>query len=82
MLESRSNRRGVTRATNVTLSAALVEEAKSLGVNISLAATSGLEQAVARKRAERWAEENREALESYNQFVEAHGLPLNDHRLF
>jgi antitoxin CcdA len=82
MLESRSNRRGATRATNVTLSAALVEEAKLLGVNISLAATSGLEQAVSRKRAERWAEENRDALESYNQFVEAHGLPLNDQRLF
>ena len=81
VLES-ANRRGGTRATNVTLSAALVEEAKSLGVNISVAATTGLEQAVSRKRAERWAEENREALESYNQFVEARGLPLNDHRLF
>jgi post-segregation antitoxin (ccd killing protein) len=32
--------------------------------------------AVARKRAEAWLAENREALESSNAFVEAHGLPL------
>ena len=80
-----SNRRvrgTATRATNVSLDAALVAEAKSLGVNISLASAWGLEQAVAKARAERWIEENRAALDSYNAYVEANGLPLDDLRLF
>lgn len=75
-------RSGVTRPTNVSLSAALVDEARTLGVNISLAAARGLEQEVAQKRAERWLEENRAALDSSNEWMEAHGLPLIDLRLF
>ncbi|MEP7130345.1 MAG: type II toxin-antitoxin system CcdA family antitoxin [Sphingomicrobium sp.] len=77
-----SGLRGRARPTNVTLNAALVDEAKALGVNISLAAASGLEQAVAKYRAEIWAEENAAALASYNDFVEENGLPLEKSRLF
>lgn len=72
----------LTRPTNVTLNASLVDEAKELGVNISLAAASGLEGAVAKKRAERWLEENAAALDSYNRYVEKNGLPLEKLRLF
>jgi antitoxin CcdA len=71
-----------TRPTNLSLSAALVDEAKELGVNISSAAASGLEQAVAKRRAERWLDENGAALESYNEFVRKNGLPLEEFRLF
>lgn len=69
-------------ATNVSLNAELVAEARALGVNISQASARGLEQAVAAARAQRWAEENRAALESSNAFVEAHGLPLQSLRQF
>ena len=78
----RSKRKGGTRPTNVSLGADLVDEAKALGVNISLAAASGLEQAVKQARAERWLEENGAALDSSNEWMEANGLPLADLRLF
>ena len=71
-----------TRPTNLTLNAAHVEEAKELGVNISLAAAVGLEQAVAKRRSERWLKENGSALSSYNEYIEANGLPLEKYRLF
>ena len=71
-----------TRATNLSLRAALVDEAKELGVNISLAAARGLEEAVKRARAERWLVENRAALDAYNEYVEKNGLPLEKLRLF
>jgi antitoxin CcdA len=71
-----------TRPTNLSLSAALVDEARALGVNISVAAAFGLEQAVAKRRAERWVEDNSGALESYNDYIERHGLPLEKFRLF
>ena len=77
-----SSQRRATRATNITLSSTLVDEAKELGVSISSAATAGLEAAVARKRAERWIRDNGPALGSYNAFVEERGLPLAKFRLF
>jgi antitoxin CcdA len=79
---ARSTGRPGTRPTNLSLSASLVSEARELGVNISLAATAGLEEAVAKRRAERWAQENAPALASYNEFVEKSGLPLEKWRLF
>jgi antitoxin CcdA len=71
-----------TKPTNVSLDAALVVEAKALGVSISQASNRGLEEAVKKARAEAWLEENRAALDSYNTWVEAHGLPLEKYRLF
>jgi antitoxin CcdA len=52
-----------------------------LSVNASLPVT-GLEHALARKRAERWLKENAAALGSYNVYVEKNGLPLEKLRLF
>jgi antitoxin CcdA len=71
-----------TTATNVSLDAELVAEAKTLGVSISQASNAGLAEAVKKARGERWLEENREALDSYNAWVETNGLPLAKYRLF
>ena len=71
-----------TKATNVSLDAALVEEAKALGVSISKAANRGLEEAVKKVRAERWLEENMASLDAYNAYIKEHGLPLEKYRLF
>lgn len=70
------------RATNVSLPADLIDEAKRLDINISKACQQGLEQQVSKSRAERWIEENREAIESSNAWVEKHGLPLARYRQF
>lgn len=70
------------KPTSVALTVALVDEAKALGVHRSQAAEAGVADAVARKRAEVWLAENREALESSKAFVETHGLPLARYRNF
>lgn len=70
------------RATNVSLSADLIEEARRLDINISKACEQGLEQQVAKTRAERWREENRPAIDYWNKWVEENGLPLAEHRQF
>ena len=74
--------RAAPRATNVSLDAALVAEAKALGVNISQASARGLEQAVKKARGERWLEDNMPALDAYNAYVAEHGLPLAKYRMF
>lgn len=73
---------GARRATNVSISAHLLDEARDLQVNISRAAEQGLARATAERRAALWLEENRAALESSNTFVEQFGLPLAKYRGF
>jgi antitoxin CcdA len=74
--------RKAARRTNVTLDATLVEEARQLGVNVSQASNRGLEEAVRKARADRWLEENKPALDAYNEYVAEHGLPLAKFRSF
>jgi antitoxin CcdA len=70
------------KATNVSISEALLSEAKALKINVSKAAEAGLVIALAEKRTELWLEENRAALDSSNSYVEQHGLPLAQYRGF
>ncbi|MFH7321482.1 type II toxin-antitoxin system CcdA family antitoxin [Desulfurivibrio sp. D14AmB] len=74
--------KGTRRATNVSINARLLEEARKLRVNVSRAAEQGLARATAEKRALLWLEENQSALESSNEFVERRGLPLAKYRGF
>lgn len=75
-------RRGKSVATNVSLDANLVAEARELGINISQASMRGLEDAVRSARAQQWLDENRASLEWWNEYVENHGLPLAQYRQF
>ena len=70
------------RATNVSLAEDLLAEARGLRINVSQAAEAGLAKTVADKRAELWLKENWAAVESSNAFVEEHGLPLENVRMF
>ncbi|MBA4161380.1 MAG: post-segregation antitoxin CcdA [Novosphingobium sp.] len=70
------------RSTNVSLAANLVAEAKALDINLSRACEAGLEAALKEERKRRWQEENREAAEAWNVWVEENGLPLERYRQF
>ncbi|MBF0335801.1 MAG: type II toxin-antitoxin system CcdA family antitoxin [Alphaproteobacteria bacterium] len=70
------------KATNLSLSQTLVNEAKSLGINLSRACERGLAEEIADARAAQWREENHAAIESYNDYIETHGLPLARFRQF
>lgn len=70
------------RATNVSLSVALVEEARTLGIGVSQSCEDGLALAVKRARADKWLEDNRDALESNRAWVAQNGLPLARYRMF
>jgi antitoxin CcdA len=70
------------KPTNVSLSTDLLEEAKSLGVNISRACERGLAMQISEVRAQRWLDENKEAIDSSNAYVEKNGLHLAQYRQF
>lgn len=70
------------RAANLSIDHDLLQEARSLGVNLSRAADAGIALATATARADQWKRENMSALKSSNSYVEEQGLPLADHRQF
>jgi antitoxin CcdA len=75
-------RQGLRRPANVTRPASLLAEAKRLGINVSEACDTGLGQRLAEIRRERWLQENREAIDSYNARIEGDGLTLARYRQF
>lgn len=70
------------KATNLSLNEDLLLEAKARGINLSKAAERGLCEAIAEQQAAEWLVENKAALESSNEYVEKHGLPLARYRQF
>jgi antitoxin CcdA len=73
---------GRKRPTNVSLSETLVKEAREMGLNISQACENGLRAATKVERDRRWLEENAEAIQSYNEWIEKNGVPLARYRRF
>jgi len=61
------------RATNVSIRSDLLDSARAAGVNLSATLERALREELANLRRERWREENREAIASYNDYVEEHG---------
>jgi antitoxin CcdA len=68
------------KPTNVSLPADLVSEAKKLGINVSQACETGLVTEVRKALGEQWKRDNMEAMESSNEYVRKHGLPLARYR--
>ena len=70
------------RSNSLTLNRALLDEARGLGIDISRVADEGVALAIRSTRAERWRAENSGAMEDYNRFIEANGVPLAASRKF
>jgi antitoxin CcdA len=68
------------KPTNVSLDVALVEEAKSLGINVSQACENGLSEKVREARESQWLEENRVSLLAWNDWVSEHGMLYEEYR--
>ena len=60
-------------ATNLSVRADIVRDARALGLNLSQVFEAAVSDAVRRKRQEMWLADNREAIESYNASVARHG---------
>jgi antitoxin CcdA len=68
------------RAVNLSVRADLLDEARSYGTNLSALLESALETEHGRLRTERWREDNRDAIEGWNRWVDENGIPFADLR--
>ena len=80
-MDARSPRRR-KKAANLSIDAELLKEAKLLGINISQFAEEKLAEELRRRRWEAWRNENRAAIEAYNQHIERDGIFGEEYRRF
>lgn len=70
------------KATNISLSLDVYNEAKLLGINLSQTCERFLREAIRAEKERRWAQDHAEFIAAYNQTVEAEGLALEQWRTF
>jgi antitoxin CcdA len=70
------------RPTNLSLNSKVLEAARELGMNLSQTVDILLAEEVRRRYWERWNEDNRAAIDTYNERIEREGLPLARYRSF
>ncbi|SHG92728.1 type II toxin-antitoxin system CcdA family antitoxin [Pollutimonas bauzanensis] len=68
------------RATNISLSLDVYNDAKALGINLSQTCERFLRVAIQEEKARQWGEQHAGFIEAYNVSVESEGLPLADWR--
>jgi antitoxin CcdA len=70
------------KPTNLSLNADVLAMARELGMNVSRTVDALLAEEVKRQYWTRWNEQNREAIDQYNERIEQEGLPLAQYRTF
>ena len=69
-------------ASNLSLSAKLLEVVHEMGMTVSQTGDTLLVAKVRRHYWQQWSEENREAVSEYNARIASEGLPLAKYRTF
>lgn len=70
------------KATNLSLNSDLLKKSKDLNINLSATLEQALYQRLAALEAEKWNEENKNAIKAYNEFVEDNGCFADEFRGF
>nr|WP_315252891.1 type II toxin-antitoxin system CcdA family antitoxin [uncultured Duganella sp.] len=70
------------KATNISLSWDVYQEAKQFGLNISQLAEQKLREEIALHRERQWNEQHAKFLSLYNKNVEEEGVALQEWRTF
>lgn len=70
------------KASNLSVNSNLLEEARHYKINLSKMLEQALIEELTKKKREEWIEQNREALEAYNQRIEERGVFSDGLRTF
>jgi len=68
------DRKAPKKATNVTINADLLQQAKSLKLNLSALSERAIEEAVRAEKKRQWQDDNAEAIAAHHAFHEEHGF--------
>ncbi len=62
------------KPTNLTINSDLLSQAKEMKINLSATLENALADALKIKKQEQWKEDNKEAINSYNEHISEYGL--------
>jgi antitoxin CcdA len=62
------------KPANLSINSDLLQKARELKINLSAAFEDALAEKVKEKQEEKWLEENKKAVQEYNDYVEKHGV--------
>lgn len=81
-LERNGRAKPAKRATNLSLSADVLQAAKDLDINISQVCDSYLREYVRTELERHWRKQHAEFISAYNATIEREGLPLEEWKSF
>ncbi|MDO8860797.1 type II toxin-antitoxin system CcdA family antitoxin [Haliea sp. E1-2-M8] len=70
------------KATNLSVNSDLLTKSRALNINLSATLEQALQAKLAQASAEKWADENRNAIKAYNEFAAEHGCFGDEYRQF
>lgn len=62
------------KPTNLSLNSDLLRKARELDINLSASVEEALETIIRQRLSEQWLAENKDAIQAYNELVEANGV--------
>lgn len=70
------------KPTNLSLNSDLLKQCKAMKINLSATLEQALTDKLAKSKSEKWADENKNAIRAYNEFVDEHGCFSDEFREF
>jgi len=70
------------KSLKISIDRRLIEDAKAFNIDIPRAVETGIVNAIATEKKRQWQEENKDAIDSSNDYVRRNGLPLAKYRPF
>ena len=70
------------KATNLSINSDLLKKARALNINLSATLEQALKDKLKTIEAKKWVEENKNAIKSYNDFVDKNGCFGDEFREF
>lgn len=70
------------KPTNLSVNSDLLLRIKDMEINISATLEKALISELKKAEAERWAKDNKKAIQKYNKFIEVHGCFGDEFRSF
>jgi len=68
------------KPTNLSLNSDLLKKSKAMNINLSATLEQALKDLLAQDKAAKWADENKNAIKAYNDFVDEHGCFGDEYR--
>lgn len=81
-MEPLFDRSAPKKPTNLSLNSDLLKKSKAININLSATLERALTEILAKEKATKWAEENKNAILAYNAVIEEHGCFSDEFRDF